>query len=526
MADTNYIDILFKGTNLKEEFIEYINIIEDNKDIDEYLSVFLLTINLNDSKIILNNFIKHIYNFNKTFMSKIIDLCRFMNCFNEEYDYELIDVVLSNKEIKNKFVLGKNIDYQMIPSDCQKKFIDILNKITDNRKNINDKNINYDDSISIYIREIGKYEVLSKEEERDILKKIKYNDDKYAYEYFIKHNLRLVFSIAKRFNSSGVDFLELIQEGNIGLMDAIENFDLSYNIKFSSYASYNIRQRITRYIDNNERNIRLPIRKREEIKKIKRSREKLSKENYSEPTFEEIAKDTGFTSEKVQKLLYYDTFDISLDSIISNKNYINSDNNDSRVSDFVSDTNSNFEDDVMNNMIKDDLINAILTSRLTEQEIEIIFFRFGIYDGNYWTLDFIAKLYNITRERIRQKQEKSLRILRNNVNIKKIANINKINSIYNTVKKNNNFDVIINNMRKKEFIMIEDLNKFNNSSVCFNDGLSCYLWFNKNKDKILNSDNILDVKIKQQYDYFLNMKFVDDSSIKSSVKKLSKDNII
>jgi RNA polymerase primary sigma factor len=261
-----------------------------------------------------------------------------------------------------------------------------------------------DDSVKMYLREIGKIPLLKPDEELSLAYKILDGDIR-AKNKMIESNMRLVVSIAKRYSGRGLDFLDLIQEGNTGLLRAVEKFDPDKGFKFSTYATWWIRQAITRAIADQARVIRLPVHVNETINKIMRTHRQLSQELNREPSIEEIAKEVEMSTEKVEYMLKVKQDAGSLDASVNN------DDDDSVVGDFVIDEDAETPDETASAQFLKDTIKSVL-SDLTEREQKIIALRFGLDDGKNYTLEEVGREFNVTRERIRQIEAKALIKLR------------------------------------------------------------------------------------------------------------------
>ena len=271
-----------------------------------------------------------------------------------------------------------------------------------------------DDSVRLYLREIGKIPLLTPEEEADLAKRI-VKGDKKAKDKMVESNMRLVVSIAKRYGGRGLDFLDLIQEGNTGLLRAVEKFDPSKGFKFSTYATWWVRQAITRAIADQARTIRIPVHMVETINKVLRTTRKLTAELNREPTNEEIAKALDMEPEKVDYVMRIKQDIASLDASIGREG----DDEDSVLGDFVEDEERDSpEDSAANQILKEQLYEIIAT--LTDREQKIIRLRFGIGGGRPHTLEEVGAEFDVTRERIRQIEAKALSKLRKNKETKKL----------------------------------------------------------------------------------------------------------
>ena len=271
-----------------------------------------------------------------------------------------------------------------------------------------------DDSVKMYLREIGKIPLLTAEEELDLAQKPAKGNKK-AKDKMVEANMRLVVSIAKRYSGRGLDFLDLIQEGNTGLHRAVEKFDPEKGFKFSTYATWWIRQAITRAIADQARTIRIPVHMVETINKVLRASRKLTAELNREPTIEEIAKEMDMDVDKVDYVMRIKQDIASLDASVGK----DGDDEDSVLGDFVEDEDRiSPEDSAANQMLKEQLADIIST--LSEREQKIIKLRFGIGGGRPHTLEEVGAEFSVTRERIRQIEAKALSKLRKNKDTKKL----------------------------------------------------------------------------------------------------------
>ena len=263
--------------------------------------------------------------------------------------------------------------------------------------------IKLDDPVRMYLREIGKIPLLTYEEELDLAKKIEAGDMR-AKSKLIESNLRLVVSIAKRYVGRGMLFLDLIQEGNMGLIKAVEKFDYTKGYKFSTYATWWIKQAITRAIADQARTIRIPVHMVETINKLLRTSRHLLQQNGREPTPEEIANEMEIPVEKVLEIQKISQDPVSLETPIGEEN-------DSHLGDFIKDEDSPSPQDAASyTMLKEELEEVMKT--LTPREAKVLKLRFGLEDGKARTLEEVGKQFNVTRERIRQIEAKALRKLR------------------------------------------------------------------------------------------------------------------
>ena len=263
--------------------------------------------------------------------------------------------------------------------------------------------ISIEDPVRMYLKEIGKVPLLSAEEEIELAKKMEMGDQE-AKKRLAEANLRLVVSIAKRYVGRGMLFLDLIQEGNLGLIKAVEKFDYRKGYKFSTYATWWIRQAITRAIADQARTIRIPVHMVETINKLIRVSRQLLQELGREPTPEEIAEQMNMPVERVREILKISQEPVSLETPIGEEE-------DSHLGDFIQDDNVPVPADAAAfTLLKEQLMEVLGT--LTEREQKVLRLRFGLDDGRARTLEEVGKEFNVTRERIRQIEAKALRKLR------------------------------------------------------------------------------------------------------------------
>ncbi len=268
-----------------------------------------------------------------------------------------------------------------------------------------------DDPIRMYLKEIGTVPLLSAEEELELAKRKAEGDEK-AKDRLIEANLRLVVSIAKRYTGRGMNFLDLVQEGNLGLMKGVQKFDYTKGYKLSTYATWWIRQSVTRALADGARTIRVPVHMVETINKIAKMQRKLTLDLGYEPKTSELAKALNMSEEKVEEILQIAREPASLETPIGEED-------DSNLGDFVADSNVvTPEQNVESVMLREHL--DTLLGDLKERERQVIVLRFGLDDGHPRTLEEVGKEFNVTRERIRQIEAKALRKLRNPVRSKRI----------------------------------------------------------------------------------------------------------
>ena len=260
-----------------------------------------------------------------------------------------------------------------------------------------------DDPVRMYLKEIGKVPLLDPEEEVVLAEKMMQGDER-AKNKIVEANLRLVVSIAKKHVGKGMQFLDLIQEGNLGLMKAVDKFDYAKGFKFSTYATWWIRQAITRAIADQARTVRIPVHMVETIHKVSRVSRQLLQELGREPSSEEIAEVIGMTPEKVRDTLKYALEPVSLETPIGEEE-------DSHLGDFIPDEDSPAPSDAASYTLLKEQLNEVLHT-LTPREEQVLKLRFGLLDGRTRTLEEVGKEFDITRERIRQIEAKALRKLR------------------------------------------------------------------------------------------------------------------
>ena len=383
-----------RGKNIKNEFEKIFK-----KDIDGKLTALKI------KKIFSENDIP------KEYLPEFIDFLEKRDIIVEEED---------DNEPQD-FDSGSDPEEYILLKDAE--FDDEFNE--DDIKDLKDINLNIledlddyiaiEDSIKMYLKEIGKIPLLSVDEEMNLAKKICDPDEavrKEARKQMAESNLRLVVSIAKRYMGRGMQFLDLIQEGNFGLLRAVEKFDYQKGFKFSTYATWWIRQAITRSIADQARTIRIPVHMVETINRLIKIQRKLVQEFGREPRPDEVAKVMGIPVSKVREIMSFALEPVSMETPIG-------DEDDSHLGDFLQDSNAkipvNFAMDVL---LHDQLMEVIKS--LTEREQKVILLRFGLEDGKPRTLEEVGKVFGITRERIRQIEAKSLRKLRNPSKVRRL----------------------------------------------------------------------------------------------------------
>ena len=268
-----------------------------------------------------------------------------------------------------------------------------------------------DDPVKVYLKEIGRVPLLTPDEEVDLAVRIS-NGDEAAKKRLSEANLRLVVSIAKRYVGRGMQFLDLIQEGNLGLIKAVEKFDYTKGFKFSTYATWWIRQAITRAIADQARTIRIPVHMVETINKVKKVSSQLLHANGREPSAEEIAEELEMPVEKVREIMRVAQEPVSLETPIGEEE-------DSHLGDFIPDDDAPAPADAASHTLLKETLGSVLDS-LTPREEKVLRLRFGLEDGRSRTLEEVGKEFNVTRERIRQIEAKALRKLRHPSRSKKL----------------------------------------------------------------------------------------------------------
>ena len=315
-------------------------------------------------------------------------------------------------------LIGKGIEIVMEnePEDVDDPEVDAVIAENPEAKEIDleatiSKNIAVDDPVRMYLKEIGKVPLLTAQEEIDLAKRMEAGDE-YAKQKLCEANLRLVVSIAKKYVGRGMLFLDLIQEGNLGLIKAVDKFDWTKGYKFSTYATWWIRQAITRSIADQARTIRIPVHMVETINKLIRVSRQLLQEEGREPTPDEIAEEMGISVEKVREILKIAQEPVSLETPIGEEE-------DSHLGDFIPDDDAPAPAEAAAfSMLKEHLVDVLGT--LTEREQKVLKLRFGLEDGRARTLEEVGKKFDVTRERIRQIEAKALRKLRHPTRSKKL----------------------------------------------------------------------------------------------------------
>ena len=323
-----------------------------------------------------------------------------------DFDVEQMDKLYDSLESLNIEIIE---DYNP-EQDLDLNLDDVLEEVEDDSILTAD-GISIDDPVKVYLKEIGRVPLLSNEEEQELSERMAQGDLK-ARKRLSEANLRLVVSIAKRYVGRGMQFLDLIQEGNLGLIKAVEKFDHTKGYKFSTYATWWIRQAITRAIADQARTIRIPVHMVETINKVKKVSSQLLHKNGHEPSAEEIAAELDMSVDKVREILRVSQEPVSLETPIGEEE-------DSHLGDFIPDDDAPSPADAASHTLLREQLSGVL-STLTPREEKVLRLRFGLEDGRSRTLEEVGKEFNVTRERIRQIEAKALRKLRHPSRSKKL----------------------------------------------------------------------------------------------------------
>ena len=318
----------------------------------------------------------------------------------DTFDAMGIQIVSPELELDVSDDLGMDMDE--VPDGDDEELVDPLELAAE---------YNLDDPVRMYLKEIGQVKLLTADEEIELAKRVS-EGDKAAKDRLTEANLRLVVSIAKKYSGRGLHILDLIQEGNTGLIRAVDKFDYTKGNKFSTYATWWIRQAITRAIADQARTIRVPVHMVEVINKATRCNRKLVQELGREPTLEEIAAELNLPIEKIIEANRTAADTLSLDMPVG-------DEEDTTIGSFVEDDNTTGPVDATSNAMLSEALTEILGT-LTEREADVLRMRFGMYDGRTHTLEEVGQIFGVTRERIRQIENKAIRKLRHPSRAKKI----------------------------------------------------------------------------------------------------------
>ena len=336
-----------------------------------------------------------------------------MDVRTTEVQKKLQELVKAAKEKKNVLEYGEvqaalndlhltETQYDKVMEYLDAKGIDVLD-VSDSDDALlspDDEEFEEDDPVRMYLKEIGRIPLLSAEEEVELAEKMSRGDED-ARQKLVEANLRLVVSIAKRYAGRGMQLLDLIQEGNLGLIKAVEKFDYTKGYKFSTYATWWIKQAITRALADQARTIRIPVHMVESMNRVIRTSRQLMQQLGREPKPEEIAKKLEMPTEKVQEILKISQEPVSMETPVGEED-------DSHLGDFIKDDNMPVPEDAAAYTILREQIEEVL-STLTEREQQVLRLRFGLDDGHQRTLEEVGKIFHVTRERIRQIEAKAIR---------------------------------------------------------------------------------------------------------------------
>ncbi|OFV71705.1 RNA polymerase sigma factor SigA [Acetobacterium wieringae] len=334
------------------------------------------------------------------------------NLNNHDFEEILDKADLDPEEIDSIYLYLQKEGIEIAFTDLELEALEAAELEEENQKELElADSVSVNDPVRLYLKEIGKVPLLTGDEEMELARRMEAGDEM-AKKELAEANLRLVVSIAKRYVGRGMSFLDLIQEGNLGLIKAVEKFDYTKGFKFSTYATWWIRQAITRAIADQVRTIRIPVHMVETINKLIRVSRQLLQEYGREPTPAEIGKEMGFSEEKVREIQKIAQDPVSLETPIGEEE-------DSHLGDFIPDEEAPAPAEAASYaLLKEQLIEVLNT--LTEREEKVLRLRFGLDDGRARTLEEVGKEFNVTRERIRQIEAKALRKLRHPSRSKKL----------------------------------------------------------------------------------------------------------
>ncbi len=333
----------------------------------------------------------------------------------QEIDTAIIETDIELEELDKLYEVFEGFNIEIVDdlnvSDLENFDVEVPQTTGEGGEVSDDKAITVDDPVKAYLKEIGRVPLLTPEEEIELAIRIT-DDDKQAKQRLAEANLRLVVSIAKRYVGRGMQFLDLIQEGNLGLIKAVDKFDYTKGFKFSTYATWWIRQAITRAIADQARTIRIPVHMVETINKVKKTNSLLLHKNGRDPSPEEIAKELNMPVEKVREILRVAQEPVSLETPIGEEE-------DSHLGDFIPDDDAPAPADAASMLLLKEQLDEVLNT-LTPREKKVLEMRFGLIDGHPRTLEEVGKEFEVTRERIRQIEAKALRKLRHPSRSKKL----------------------------------------------------------------------------------------------------------
>ena len=353
-----------------------------------------------NGRIVIDNLLERGKQTGKLTTKEITDVLEELDFDVEQINKLYDDFETNNIEIVDDFITDEDLDTAL--DFTGEDDLDMA---------LSTEGITIDDPVKIYLKEIGRVPLLSPEEEIELATRMAQGDP-YARKRLSEANLRLVVSIAKRYVGRGMQFLDLIQEGNLGLIKAVEKFDYTKGYKFSTYATWWIRQAITRAIADQARTIRIPVHMVETITKVKKVSSQLLHKNGHEPSVEEIAEELKLPVDRVREIIRISQDPVSLETPIGEEE-------DSHLGDFIPDEEAPAPAEVASQMLlKEQLANVLST--LTEREEKVLRLRFGLEDGRQRTLEEVGQEFQVTRERIRQIEAKALRKLRHPSRSKKL----------------------------------------------------------------------------------------------------------
>ena len=331
----------------------------------------------------------------------------------DEITLDGTNVDYKDEDFKEDEILTENLEDFVESEEAEEIDNEVgrMDSADEMEKVLSQEGLTVDDPVRMYLKEIGCIPLLDSEQETALAKKM-FDGDEGAKNKLVESNLRLVVSIAKRYVGKGIYFLDLIQEGNLGLMKAVEKFDYTMGYKFSTYATWWIRQAISRAIADQSRTIRIPVHMVETIHKVSRSQLHLLQQYGREATSEEIAADIGMTPEKVREIMKISQDPVSLETPIGEAD-------ESHLGDFIPDENTPTPSEAASYQLLREQLNEVLHT-LTPREEMVLKLRFGLEDGRTRTLEEVGKEFDITRERIRQIEAKALRKLRHPSRSKKL----------------------------------------------------------------------------------------------------------
>ena len=347
----------------------------------------------------------------KTAIKELLELAKKKGKITlEELNDKLNDIDIGVDDIEKIYERLEKMGVEITGEDSSREE-EVEFEAEDMEEIISSEGVGIDDHVRTYLKDIGKVPLLSLSEEIECAKKMAEGDE-YAKQKLSEANLRLVVSIAKRYVGRGMLFLDLIQEGNLGLMKAVEKFDYTKGYKFSTYATWWIRQAITRAIADQARTIRIPVHMVETINKLHRVSRQLLQELGREPTPEELAKELNMSIDKVREIQKISQDPVSLETPIGEEE-------DSHLGDFIKDTDAPAPEEAASSTLLSEQLKDVLET-LTPREARVLKLRFGLDDGRMRTLEEVGKEFNVTRERIRQIEAKALRKLRHPSRSKKL----------------------------------------------------------------------------------------------------------